>query len=153
MEYFEWFKKALLRFKDFDGRVGASDLSGQVRIESGGRLRVDAELASRRLDIDDLAAVLGARVRTDPSGRNTEAPIVVGGKLLPDAKLGRVVGMAASDLLEPENPRAAVNRRITITVLTHEAEERLMGKKNVVFPLPSPVAEKQDNPASSSPNQ
>lgn len=74
-------------FKDFDGRVGASDLSGQVRIESGGRLRVDAELASRRLDIDDLAAVLGARVRTDPSGRNTEAPIVVGGKLLPDAKL------------------------------------------------------------------
>ena len=74
-------------FKDFDGRVGASDLSGQVRIESGGRLRVDAELASRRLDIDDLAAVLGARVRTDPSGRNTEAPIMVGGKLLPDAKL------------------------------------------------------------------
>ena len=72
---------------------------------------------------------------------------------MPDAKLGRVVGMAASDLLEPENPRAAVNRRITITVLTHEAEERLMGKKNVVFPLPSPVAEKQDNPASSSPNQ
>lgn len=74
-------------FKDFDGRVGASDLSGQVRIESGGRLRVDAELASRRLDIDDLAAVLGARVRTDPSGQNTEAPIMVGGKLLPDAKL------------------------------------------------------------------
>ncbi len=72
---------------------------------------------------------------------------------MPDAKLGRVVGMAASDLLEPENPRAAVNRRITITVLTHEAEERLMGKKNVIFPLPSPVAEKQDNPASSSPNQ
>ena len=74
-------------FKDFDGRVGASDLSGQVRIESGGRLRVDAELASRRLDIDDLAAVLGARVRTDPSGQNTEAPVVRGGKLLPDAKL------------------------------------------------------------------
>ncbi|PZU73858.1 MAG: AsmA family protein [Brevundimonas sp.] len=74
-------------FKDFDGRVGASDLSGQVRVERGGRLRVDAELASRRLDIDDLAAVLGARVRTDPSGQNTEAPVVRGGKLLPDAKL------------------------------------------------------------------
>lgn len=74
-------------FKDFDGRVGASDLSGQVRVEGGRRLRVDAELASRRLDIDDLAAVLGARVRTDPSGQNTEAPVVKGGKLLPDAKL------------------------------------------------------------------
>ncbi|MDQ1155239.1 AsmA family protein [Brevundimonas sp. SORGH_AS_0993] len=74
-------------FKNFDGRVGASDLSGQVRVEGGGRLRVDAELASRRLDIDDLAAVLGARVRTDPAGRNTETPVVAGGKLLPDAKL------------------------------------------------------------------
>ena len=72
---------------------------------------------------------------------------------MPDAKLARVVGLAASDLLEPDNPKAPANRRITITVLTHEAEERLMGKKNVIFPLPSPVAEKQDNPASSSPNQ
>jgi len=47
---------------------------------------------------------------------------------MPDAKLGRVVGLAASDLLEPDNPRAPANRRITITVLTREAEERLMGK-------------------------
>ena len=37
---------------------------------------------------------------------------------MPDAKLGRVVGLAASDLLEPDNPRSAANRRITITVLT-----------------------------------
>jgi chemotaxis protein MotB len=61
------------------------------------------------------------------------------------------VGLAASDLLEPDNPRAAVNRRITITVLTHEAEERLIGKRNVAFPLPPPPAEKQDNPASADP--
>ncbi|MNR63098.1 flagellar motor protein MotB [compost metagenome] len=46
---------------------------------------------------------------------------------MPDAKLGRVVGLAASDLLEPTNPRAPANRRITITVLTREAEERLLG--------------------------
>lgn len=72
---------------------------------------------------------------------------------MPDAKLGRVVGLAASDLLEPDNPRAAVNRRITITVLTHEAEERLMGKKNAVLPLPETIAEKQDNPANSPSNQ
>jgi chemotaxis protein MotB len=70
---------------------------------------------------------------------------------MPDAKLGRVVGLAASDLLEPDTPRAAVNRRITITVLTHEAEERLIGKRNVAFPLPPPPAEKQDNPASADP--
>ena len=47
---------------------------------------------------------------------------------MPDAKLGRVVGLAASDLLEPNNPRSPANRRITITVLTREAEERLLGK-------------------------
>lgn len=74
-------------FKDFDGRVGASDLSGEVRIDSAERLRVDAQLTSRRLDIDDLAAVLGARTRTNAAGTDTEAPVAVGGKLLPDAKL------------------------------------------------------------------
>lgn len=46
---------------------------------------------------------------------------------MPDAKLARVVGLAASDLLDPEHPRAATNRRISITVLTREAEERLLG--------------------------
>lgn len=74
-------------FKDFDGRVGASDLSGEVKVQSGQRLRVDADLTSRRLDIDDLAAVLGARTRTNAAGTDTEAPVAVGGKLLPDAKL------------------------------------------------------------------
>ena len=46
---------------------------------------------------------------------------------MPDAKLGRVVGLAASSPLEPKTPNAPVNRRITLTVLTREAEERLMG--------------------------
>jgi len=67
---------------------------------------------------------------------------------MPDAKLGRVVGLAASDLLDPSNPRAPVNRRITITVLTREAEERLMGKGTKQVTLPELAAEKQDNPAS-----
>ena len=47
---------------------------------------------------------------------------------MPNDKLARVVGLAASDLLMADDPRAAQNRRITITVLTHEAEERLLGK-------------------------
>ena len=41
-------------------------------------------------------------------------------------KLARVVGMSSSDLLLPEEPRAAQNRRITITVLTKEAERRVL---------------------------
>jgi uncharacterized protein involved in outer membrane biogenesis len=74
-------------FNDFDGRVGASDLSGDVRVDAAERLRVDAQLTSRRLDIDDLAAVLGTRTQTNAAGTNTEAPVAVGGKLLPDATL------------------------------------------------------------------
>ncbi len=71
---------------------------------------------------------------------------------MPDGKLGRVVGLAASDLLEPGNPRAAVNRRITITVLTREAEERLLGKSSAAAPMNPASGEKTDNrapPASS----
>ena len=47
---------------------------------------------------------------------------------MPDDKLARVVGLSSMDLLLPDQPRAPQNRRITITVLTREAEERLLGK-------------------------
>ncbi|WP_027015751.1 flagellar motor protein MotB [Comamonas composti] len=47
---------------------------------------------------------------------------------MPLKQLARIVGLADSDLLHPAEPRAAQNRRITITVLTLEAEKRLLGK-------------------------
>jgi len=50
---------------------------------------------------------------------------------MPDAKLARIVGLADSDLLDPDNPRADINRRITITVLTQEAYARLLDKRNI----------------------
>ena len=65
---------------------------------------------------------------------------------MPDAKLGRVVGLAASDLLEPDNPRAPANRRITITVLTREAEERLMGKGIPTVTSAELTEKKPENP-------
>ena len=65
---------------------------------------------------------------------------------MPDAKLGRVVDLAASDLLEPDNPRAPANRRITITVLTREAEERLMGKGIPTVTSTELMEEKTENP-------
>ncbi|MBN9412046.1 MAG: flagellar motor protein MotB [Burkholderiaceae bacterium] len=46
---------------------------------------------------------------------------------MPDDKLVRVVGLAASDLLDTAHPLAPINRRISITVLTREGEERLRG--------------------------
>ncbi len=50
--------------------------------------------------------------------------LVAGG--LPDDKLVRVEGLASSRLLETQDPTAPINRRISILVLTQEAERRLM---------------------------
>jgi chemotaxis protein MotB len=46
---------------------------------------------------------------------------------MPDNKLARIVGLASSRLLDADNPLSPTNRRISITVMTREAEERLMG--------------------------
>lgn len=74
-------------FADFTGRVGASDLSGDLEVDRiDDRLNVTADLASRSLDLDDLAVVLGARVQSTGSG-NTVVNSGQPGKLLPDAPL------------------------------------------------------------------
>ena len=46
---------------------------------------------------------------------------------MPEEKLARVVGMGSSLPLDPQNPNAPANRRITLLVMTKEAEERLLG--------------------------
>lgn len=62
---------------------------------------------------------------------------------MPDDKLARVVGLGSSNLLDASNPLSPANRRISITVMTREAEERLMGSGR------TPVAPDADtNPAS-----
>ena len=77
---------ALFTFTGFSGRVGSSDLSGDVRVDKvGDRRRVRADLRSNLLDIDDLAAVLGARPQV--ASGDTTATSGVPGKLLPDAPL------------------------------------------------------------------
>nr|WP_246347488.1 AsmA family protein [Brevundimonas basaltis] len=78
---------AKFSFADFTGRVGSSDLSGDIVVDKvGDRRRVDAELRSRLLDIDDLMAVLGAEPRVTSAG-NTVASSGAPGRLLPDAPL------------------------------------------------------------------
>lgn len=69
-----------------DGRVGASDLKGQVVVDRPDeRLRVEADLRSTRLDLDDLAVVLGARATT--TGGDTRVRAAGPRRLLPDAPL------------------------------------------------------------------
>ncbi len=60
---------------------------------------------------------------------------------MPDDKLARVVGLASSNLLDALNPLSPANRRISIIVMTREAEERLMGTgRTPVTPAPEPAA-------------
>ena len=49
-----------------------------------------------------------------------------------DDKIARVMGLASSVLLDEDNPRSPSNRRISITILTREAEERLLGARRVI---------------------
>jgi chemotaxis protein MotB len=60
--------------------------------------------------------------------------LVAGG--LPDDRLLRVEGLASSQLRSPEAPNDPVNRRISIVVMTQEAEERLMPAARVALPKP-----------------
>lgn len=61
---------------------------------------------------------------------------------MPDDKLARVVGLASSSLLDAQAPLSPTNRRISITVMTREAEERLMGTGRTPATLdPAPAAE------------
>jgi chemotaxis protein MotB len=46
---------------------------------------------------------------------------------MPEEKLARVVGMASSLPFDPADPFSPSNRRISILVMTKEAEERLLG--------------------------
>lgn len=77
---------AKFTFADFSGRVGSSDLSGDVVVDKvGERRRVDADLRSRLLDINDLMAVLGAEPSV--SGGDTVVTSGAPGRLMPDAPM------------------------------------------------------------------
>ena len=70
---------------------------------------------------------------------------------MPDEKLGRVVGLADSNPFKPEDPKAPTNRRITITVLTREAEQRLLGRADPVVKLKEVLPETTESTIADSP--
>ncbi len=70
--------------------------------------------------------------------------LVAGG--LPDDKLLRVEGLASSQPRTPEAPNDPINRRISIVVLTQEAEERLMPAVRSAAPQPTQPAQPAGTP-------
>ena len=57
-----------------------------------------------------------------------------------EEKLARVVGMASSLLLDPADPLSPTNRRISILVMTKDAEERLLGRQTAPLEIASAPA-------------
>lgn len=102
-------------YKNLTGSVGDSDLRGQVLVRTGQRLFLQADLSSRLLDFDDLAAVLGgppARGRGEtasPEQVQMGQQMAAQQRLLPDAKLnvGRLRTMDAQVKYRAASVRAS----------------------------------------------
>ena len=112
-----------------DGHTDSSPYSSGQRGYSNWELSTDRANASRR-------------------------ELVAGG--MADDKLARITGMASSKPLDTQNPLGPTNRRISILVMTREAEERLLGDGRTAVPTepaatgparPAPAAATSPSPA------
>ncbi len=109
---------------DVDNRISLEGHTDQTPYGSGARGYSNWELSADRANA-------------------TRRELVAAG--LPDEKMARVMGLASSVLLDEENPRSPSNRRISITIMTREAEERLLGAR------PVDVTTETEQPAPASP--
>ena len=73
--------------------------------------------------------------------------LVAGG--LPDNKLRRVEGLASSRLLYPDRPFDPANRRISIVVMTKEAEDRML--PSAAMPAPAATPDATGTPGAAAP--
>ncbi len=93
---------------DIDNKISLDGHTDQTPYGSGARGYSNWELSADRANA-------------------TRRELVAAG--MPDEKIARVMGLASSVLLDADNPRNPANRRISITVMTREAEERLLGPR------------------------
>jgi hypothetical protein len=120
-------------YKDFTGRVGDSDLSGQLSVETGDdKPFLSADIRSKRLDFDDLAAVLGAGTKpsetASPEQAATARQLAASQRLFPDTPLRverlRVMDAAvryrADSVVDAKFPvrKASMNLKLNNAVLT-----------------------------------
>jgi AsmA family protein len=82
-------------FTEIHGRIGSTDLTGHLEASTtGGRPDLTGDLASRRLQLADLTAIIGGAPRaalkgavTSPLQRATAAKLTAEDRVLPDARL------------------------------------------------------------------
>ncbi|MGZ8363404.1 MAG: AsmA family protein [Caulobacteraceae bacterium] len=101
------------------GRVGDSDLAGEIAVDTRGRKFIKADLRSRRLDFDDMAAIFGAR--NAAGGGQTYRPAMSGGRMLPDATL-KVDRMRSVDAVVRYRATSVRTRRIPLRQVSVHAK-------------------------------
>src|SRR5882757_8296414 len=69
---------------------------------------------------------------------------------LPDAKISRVVGLSSSVLFDKQQPQSPINRRISIVVMTKQAEEAALKTDVAAADTPASAPTAAPSPASAS---
>lgn len=132
------------RFEKFSGKVGDSDLSGDLKVETAGeRPRLTATLKSNRLDFDDLGALFGAPPATESgetasTGQKEQSKKMrAAQRLLPDAPLQieRVRAMDAKVHYEARSVNAP-DLPLEKVTLDLSLEQGVLSLKPVSFSFP-----------------
>ncbi len=130
-------------FQHFSGRVGSSDLGGDLKADmsQGNRPDVTASLLSHRLDFKDLGALFGATGRNTPAAPKlalTPAKPAANRRLLPDAPLdaSRIRAMDADVTYKAETVLAVPNLPLRSVSLGVHLDHGLLSLNPIDFQFP-----------------
>ncbi len=129
-------------FNDFSGRVGDSDLSGDLQVRTGGvRPRVTAALRSRRLDFDDLLSIVGGppdpRESASPQQAALSRRMADEGRFLPEATLNAdKLGAVDADVTYRADTVNAGQWPIRAVSFTVDLENSLLRVNPMTFTFP-----------------
>lgn len=128
-------------FDRFSGRVGGSDLEGNLKADTSdkGRPDVTGDLRSRVLDFKDLGALFGASGANKPAAPHlATTPATTARHLLPDAPLDadRIRGMDADITYKALTVRAAPNLPLRQVSLGVKLDHGLLTLDPIDFAFP-----------------
>ena len=112
------------RFRDFEGRIGDSDLSGRVTVDlAGERPHLEAKLRSDRLDLDDLGPTIGGAPGTGEGETASKAQAALAaeraaqGRLLPDRAF-RLQALRAMDADVTLDAAQVSTRKVPVSAMS-----------------------------------
>jgi uncharacterized protein involved in outer membrane biogenesis len=129
-------------YDDFSGRVGRSDLSGDLAVETGGKKPyLTGDIASRRLDFNDLGALFGAPGASKAAAPDQKAAVrtlTAQARWLPDAPLDveRLRSMDADVKYRAASVDAPGNLPLRAVSLTTKLKDGVLTLDPVALTMP-----------------